>query len=222
MKILHFEKIKSTQDYLKKLKRPKEDVAVIADRQLGGKGTKGRSFSSEKGGAYLSLLKLRPCLAKESYKIMQSSAVAVCRTLAAFGIDAKIKWPNDVFASGRKICGILIENVISGEEVAKSIIGIGININNPLPEELSPIAVSAEEILGAKLQVDEVIATLLYNMYQPYSDSDYMELSMVIGKEITVLKVGQEPFKAIATDVKDGDLIISSGERLSAAEISIK
>ncbi len=223
MKILHFEKIKSTQDYLKKLKNPKEDVAVIAGEQTVGKGTKGRSFSSEKGGVYLSLLKLFPCKAKDSFSIMQSSAVAVCKTLAAFGIKAQIKWPNDIFVGEKKICGILIENMLSGEYVSSSVIGIGLNVNNSLPPFLSDTAISAKEVLGEELPIDSVIATLLYNLYQPTTEYEYKSLSMVLGREITVLRGDGTSLKAVAKDVlPNGNLLLFSGEELSAAEISIK
>ena len=223
MKILHFEKIKSTQDYLKKLKNPKEDVAVIAGEQTVGKGTKGRSFSSEKGGVYLSLLKLFPCKAKDSFSIMQSSAVAVCKTLASFGIKAQIKWPNDIFVGEKKICGILIENMLSGEYVSSSVIGIGLNVNNSLPPFLSDTAISAKEVLGEELPIDSVIATLLYNLYQPTTEYEYKSLSMVLGREITVLRGDGTSLKAVAKDVlPNGNLLLFSGEELSAAEISIK
>ena len=223
MKILNFEKIKSTQDYLKKLKNPKEDVAVIAGEQTVGKGTKGRSFSSEKGGVYLSLLKLFPCKAKDSFSIMQSSAVAVCKTLAAFGIKAQIKWPNDIFVGEKKICGILIENMLSGEYVSSSVIGIGLNVNNSLPPFLSDTAISAKEVLGEELPIDSVIATLLYNLYQPTTEYEYKSLSMVLGREITVLRGDGTSLKAVAKDVlPNGNLLLFSGEELSAAEISIK
>ena len=106
MKTIYFDKIGSTNDYLKKLKNPSEDVLVIAKRQTGGRGTKGRSFICEEGGVYLSLLKLYPCKTKDSFSIMMGSAVAVLKTLSAFDVKAKIKWPNDIYVNGKKICGI--------------------------------------------------------------------------------------------------------------------
>ena len=129
MKTISVASIDSTNTYLKKLKRPKEDTLIIAKKQTGGRGTKGRSFICEEGGVYMSLLKLYPCKAEESFSIMMNSAVAVVNTLSAFDIKAKIKWPNDIIVNGKKICGILIENVFEGEDVAKSIVGIGLNVN---------------------------------------------------------------------------------------------
>ena len=106
MKTIILKKTSSTNDYVKKYIKGGEDVAVFSYEQTGGKGTKGRSFSSEKGGVYLSVLKFKHALsAANSYRIIADTAVAVVKTLAAFGIDAGIKWPNDVLVDGKKICG---------------------------------------------------------------------------------------------------------------------
>lgn len=67
---------------------------------------------------------------------MANASVAVCRTLENYGLTAEIKWPNDVYVQGKKICGILIENVFSGDRISSSVVGIGVNVNNSLPEEL--------------------------------------------------------------------------------------
>lgn len=220
MKIYRYKKLPSTQEKAKRLK-VKEDTAVFADFQTKGKGTKGRSFSSETGGVYLSLIKLYPEKAKDAFKIMVSSAVAVVKTLEAFGIKAGIKWPNDIFVSGKKICGILIENELSGEDIKKSIIGIGINVNSKIPEELKDIAVSAKEILGEPLSVESVGATLLYNLTFDYSIEEYKKHSLVLDRAVTVV-AGDEKFVATAKDITNtGELVLESGEKLSSAEISI-
>ena len=90
MKTISVESIDSTNTYLKNLKKPKEDTLIIAKKQTGGRGTKGRSFICEEGGVYLSLLKLYPCKAKDSFSIMMNSAVAVVKTLSAFDISGRI------------------------------------------------------------------------------------------------------------------------------------
>ena len=77
MKTIIFDCVPSTNDELKKLKNPTEDVLMIAREQSKGRGSKGRSFSCERGGAYLSLLRLRPCAAKDAFSIMSTAATAV-------------------------------------------------------------------------------------------------------------------------------------------------
>ncbi len=222
MKTIIFDEVASTNDELKKLKDPAEDVLMIARRQSGGRGSKGRSFSCEKGGAYLSLLRLNPCKAEESFSIMITAAVAVVKTLAAFDVTASVKWPNDIFAGGKKICGILIENVFEGDTVARSIVGIGVNLNNPLPAELKNTATSVYEITGHKADIDTFVATLAYNLYQKYTIDEYRQSLGILGKKIKIIR-GDETFDGVAKDVlPNGNLLLESGEILTAAEITVR
>lgn len=222
MKIFRYKKLSSTQDRAKSLKRIAEDTAIIAETQSKGKGTKGRSFSSLKGGVYLSYIKLYPCKAKEAFTIMMSSALAVVRTLKAFGVEAKIKWPNDIYVSGKKICGILIENELIGEDIKKSVIGIGINVNSEIPTELRSIAISMKEVLNEESDINSVTATLLYNLTLDYTIEEYKNCNLILGKTVEVIKESGSYF-AVAKDITEsGELILESGEVLSSAEISIK
>ena len=222
MKTIYFEKISSTNDYLKKLKTLKEDTAVIANRQTGGRGTKGRSFICEEGGAYFSLLKLYPCLAKDSFQIMENSALSVVKGLNAFGVTAKIKWPNDIIVNGKKICGILIENVFEGEYVSRSIIGIGINVNNPISEEIKDIAISVKQITGKEIDEKALIATILYNLYLPFSHEEYIKNLLYIGEEVTII-TNKSAYKSIIEQIlPNGYAKLIDGTELSSAEITIR
>ena len=222
MKTISVESIDSTNTYLKNLKKPKEDTLIIAKKQTGGRGTKGRSFICEEGGVYMSLLKLYPCKAKDSFSIMMNSAVAVVKTLSAFDIKAKIKWPNDIIVNGKKICGILIENVFEGDDVAKSIVGIGLNVNNPIAKEIEDIAISTKEVLGKEISVATVTATLVFNLYQPTTYEEYKKHLLYLGEEVTVI-TQKSTYKALIDDIlPNGNLKTSKGEMLSAAEITIR
>lgn len=222
MKTISVASIDSTNTYLKKLKKPNEDTLIIAKKQTGGRGTKGRSFICEEGGVYMSLLKLYPCKAEESFSIMMSSAVAVVNTLHAFDINAKIKWPNDIIVNGKKICGILIENVFEGEYVSKSIVGIGLNVNNPIADEIKDIAISTKEVLGKEISVETVTATLAYNLYQQTTYEEYKKHLLYIGEEVTII-TQKSTYKALIDDIlPNGNLKTREGEILSSAEISIR
>lgn len=222
MKTISLESIDSTNTYLKKIKNPTEDVLVFAKRQTGGRGTKGRSFICEEGGIYLSLLKLYPCDAKDSFSIMMNSALAVVKTLRAFDVKAKIKWPNDIIVNGKKICGILIENVFEGEHVARSIVGIGLNVNNPLADEIKDIAISIKEVLNKEICLQTVLATLVYNLYLPSSYEEYKKHLLYLGEEVT-LTVGGEEKRVIMNGVlENGNLQTSDGEVFSSAEITLR
>ena len=224
MKVIILDKVDSTNDYVKRYIKGGETVAVAAKMQTKGRGTKGRSFISGEGGVYVSVLKFYAGKrAADAYSIISDTAVAVVKTLSAFGLDAKIKWPNDIFVGGKKICGISTESVFKGDFVDHSVIGIGININNDIPPELSEIAVSAKEVLNKQLNVDAVLATLLYNVEQPQEVGLYARYSCVLGKEIIVLKPDGTEYKAVAEEIlPDGRLRLVGGEVLTSAEIKIK
>ncbi len=222
MKTIYTEKISSTNDYLKKLKKPLEDTAIIAKRQTGGRGTKGRSFICDEGGAYFSLLKLYPCQAKDSFQIMENSALSVVKALKAFGVSAKIKWPNDIIVNGKKICGILIENVFEGEYVSRSVIGIGINVNNQIAGEIKDIAISVKEVLNKEIDEKALIATVLYNLYLPLNHEEYVKNLLYIGEEVTII-TNKSTYKSIIEQIlPNGNAKLIDGTELSSAEITIR
>lgn len=220
MKITIFDTLPSTNDYCE-AREFDEDSAIIAREQTGGKGTKGRSFSSPRGGVYLSLVRYYPCKAENAFSLMIASCMAVVKTLEFYGARAGIKWPNDVFLNGKKICGILIKNSFEGENVKKSITGIGVNVNNDIPDNLADIAINLKSVVG-EVDLDEFYNRLVGNLYADYSVEDYRSRNIVLGKEITVVKNG-EARKAVAEDIAaDGSLILKGGERLFCGEVTIR
>lgn len=220
MKITIFDTLPSTNDYCE-TREFGEDTAIIAREQTGGKGTKGRSFSSPRGGVYLSLVLYYPCKAENSFSLMIASCMAVVKTLELYGVSAGVKWPNDVFLNGKKICGILIRNSFEGENVKKSITGIGVNVNNDIPKDLADIAINLKSVVG-EVDIDEFYKRLIENLYADYSVDEYRSRNIVLGKEITVIKNG-ESRKAVAEDVAaDGSLVLKGGERLFYGEVTIR
>ena len=104
MIIEHLKKTDSTNEYIKKYLKKRQDALVRADFQTAGKGTKGRSFISEKGGLYVSKLTFyKNLMVKDAWSIMVDNAMAVVKTLIAFGVEPKIKWPNDIIVNDKKI-----------------------------------------------------------------------------------------------------------------------
>lgn len=220
MKTTIFDTLPSTNDYCE-TREFGEDTAIIAREQTGGKGTKGRSFSSPRGGVYLSLVRYYPCKAENSFSLMIASCMAVVKTLELFGVRAGVKWPNDVFLNGKKICGILIKNSFEGENVKKSITGIGVNVNNDIPKDLADIAINLKSVVG-EVDIDEFYKRLIENLYADYSVDEYRSRNIVLGKEITVIKNG-ESRKAVAEDIAaDGSLVLKGGERLFYGEVTIR
>ena len=220
MKTTIFDTLPSTNDYCE-TREFGEDTAIIAREQTGGKGTKGRSFSSPRGGVYLSLVRYYPCKAENSFSLMIASCMAVVKTLELYGVSADVKWPNDVFLNGKKICGILIKNSFEGENVKKSITGIGVNVNNDIPKDLADIAINLKSVV-CEVDIDEFYKRLIENLYADYSVDEYRSRNIVLGKEITVIKNG-ELRKAVAEDVAaDGSLVLKGGERLFYGEVTIR
>ena len=175
----------------------------------GGRGTKGRSFSSNEGGVFLSKMDFYThfCSA-DTFLIMARAAVAVCKTLAFFGIEAKIKWANDIIVQGKKICGILIENVFAGRNIASSIVGVGLNVCNEFPKELENIAISMREAAGKDFCLEEVEKVLLSELCKPYTMQDYRAFIGFLGEEKTVI-VADECKKVRLLDVNDdGSLLV--------------
>ena len=225
MKIEILDEVQSTNEYIKRYLSSGEDVVVVAKRQTGGKGTKGRSFLSNEGGVYLTALNFyRGFFAKDAFLIMAHAATAVCKTAEHFGLAPEIKWPNDVYLAGKKLAGILIENILEGDLVKASIIGIGLNVNNDLGE-LSDIAISLSAAAGRKIPSEQVKEQLIQNLQKSDGFDDYLARVHFLGSEVTVVE-GGKTYPARAVQIcTDGRLKVErEGQEscLSAAEISLK
>ena len=227
MKIIRFEEISSTNEYAKTLVKDKLSLIVTAKKQSGGKGTKGRSFSSEVGGVYLTKLSFYDDFpAKNACLIMSGAAVAVCKTLEFYGLKPQIKWANDVFVEGKKICGILIENGFSGANISYSIVGIGLNVRNEFPVELQRIAISMKEATGRDFSVEEVTKTLIAYLQEEPSAEEYQKRLGFLRTPVWLVE-GEKTTKVQAVGVTDGlELIVEeeNGIRrlVRAGEVSLK
>lgn len=223
MKYILLEETTSTNDYIKRFSGSGEDVIVCAKRQTAGRGTKGRAFLSEEGGVYFSALTFYDRLpACEAFRIMMHAAVAVCRTAERFSAEPSVKWPNDVLIGERKLCGILIENTLSGGYVRESVVGIGLNVVNDLAA-LGDRAVGLGEFCDAG--AEEVRGVLVEEYAKASSAEEYLRYVRFLGSPVWVAE-GEEEYEAVAREIlPDGRLLIEhNGTRraLSSAEISIR
>lgn len=226
MKWIKFDEIPSTNDYVKSIRDGGEDVIVTAKRQTGGRGTKGRSFSSEEGGVYLSTLRFyKDFLAKDAFKIMSGAAVAVCETLRFFGLTPVIKWSNDIYVNGKKICGILIENTLSGKNISSSIVGVGLNVNTLFCGELSDIATSMLLESGKSFSVEEVTKKLTEELFKERTMEEYRAYLGFMGERVTLI-LGDERVPATLLFVDDEGRLTAeiNGERrvFSSVEVSVR
>lgn len=139
---------------------------VIADEQTAGRGRLDRKWFTPKGTALAFSLILRPSAAEKPHltRIIGLAALAVTDALRTRGLVAQIKWPNDVLLNGRKVAGILVESVWSGEEVDCAVIGVGMNVLKgavPSEELLLFPATSLEESLGPTVEREKILHDIL-------------------------------------------------------------
>lgn len=221
MNIVKLKTVKSTQDFVKKYIKNGADTLVVSQTQKNGRGTKGRAFLSAEGGIYLSHLKFYSALpAQNAFSIVQNYSVAVVRTLRAFGIDAKIKWPNDVLVQGKKICGILTENCLENGQIKYSVVGVGLNVTNQIDQSLCQIAISAKDVVP-NVDFERVLATLIFNLEQPTTFDEYLRLSCVVGKTVRVQTANGDFVQTVTAILPDGRIELADGQKLSSAEIKI-
>lgn len=224
MKIEHLRSVGSTNEYIKQYIKNREDIAVFADIQTDGRGTKGRKFLSVEGGVYFTALTFPKNLASEdSFRIMMHAAVAVCRTAERFSIRPEIKWPNDVHAAGRKLAGILIENGHANGMIDYSIVGIGMNVRNDL-SSLNGIAIGMQDLVSPP-PVEAVRKALLESFLRPSTYEEYLTYVRFFGEKIDISE-GERQYTAIARRIlPDGRLEVETDgaiRALSCAEISLR
>ncbi|HJS19558.1 MAG TPA: biotin--[acetyl-CoA-carboxylase] ligase [Anaerolineales bacterium] len=153
--IRYFDSIGSTND--EALARAASDTpdlsVVIADEQTAGRGRLNRKWFTPKGTALAFSVILRPTVDEKPHltRIVGLAALAVAESLRVQGLPAQIKWPNDILIRGRKVSGILVESVWSGEDADCAVIGIGVNVlkgSVPPADVLQYPATSLEDELG--------------------------------------------------------------------------
>lgn len=225
MKIIELDKVGSTNEYCK-TNDSGEDLCVFAKCQTAGKGTKGRSFISLDGGLYVSVMRhYENFSGEDAFKIMVNGSVAVCKTLESFGISPVIRWANDVLVGGKKICGTLIENTFSSGKITRSIVGIGINVNNKISPEIKQIATSMKEVLGKNLNLQDVKNTFIANLNCNFSIGDYKRYINWFGQPVTVKTENEERVVKAVDVTENGRLLVDwcgNLYEISSAEVSLR
>ena len=191
-----------------------EGAVIIARRQTQGRGRMGRSFFSPSGSGIYMTLVLRPKLPPEkALSLTTMAAVAVSEAIDEIsGQKSAIKWVNDIFLNGKKVCGILTEASISveGGGLDYAVVGIGINVFAPeegFPDEISGVAASVfgSDCPDARNRLAAAVIRGFFSYYKGrvigYAD-EYRKRSFVIGKNVVVSR-GEERFNALVTDIDD-------------------
>ena len=201
-----------------------EFTVVQTDFQTAGKGQNGNVWVSECGKNLLFSILLKPenISSAEQFIISQMIGNAVKDTLSEFANGFTVKWSNDIYWNDKKICGILIENDLSGNKIKHSIIGIGLNINQiNFPKNL-PNPVSLKMITGKSISRKTILENIVKNLKIQYFSQNFTEVRAAYFNNLYrktgffTYQSGDEIFQAKITAVEnDGKLILltKSGEK---------
>jgi BirA family biotin operon repressor/biotin-[acetyl-CoA-carboxylase] ligase len=243
--ILRFESLPSTNTEAARqaaLGAP-EGLCVVAREQTAGRGRQQRAWASPKdAGLYFSVV-LRPRLdAREWPLVTLAAALAVRDALTeACALETDIKWPNDLLASGRKLCGILAETVETPPGRAV-VVGIGVNLNNrAFPPEILETATSVEEQTGSAPDVERLLASLTRSLARHYETLQSaggaaetvreweLYSSFARGRRVRVALAeetfegttrGLEPDGALRVETDDGEIrIVRAGDVMAVRQV---
>jgi BirA family biotin operon repressor/biotin-[acetyl-CoA-carboxylase] ligase len=237
-KIYYYPQVGSTMEIAreKALKGAIEGTLVITDEQVAGRGRLGRIWQSPLGSIALSVI-LYPEIFHLPQLNMLASLAVVNAIKGIAGVEANIKWPNDVLIKGKKVCGIIVESEIKNKRILYAIIGIGINVNlevgclgeMPLP------ATSLADEYGRHLSRLELIRELLVEIERLYlslkQDNDdvfrrWRDNLETLGRRVEVHD-GDNIYKGVAEKVaEDGRLCLrltdGSLKKVTAGDVTLQ
>lgn len=219
--IFLYDSLPSTQVIAKELAVDfaKEGTMVISEEQTSGKGRMSRSWHSPKGaGLWFSFL-LRPDVSlNQAPQLTLLCAVACAQAIEEVSkVVVHIKWPNDIYVNGKKVCGILTELVTDRNQIQSVIIGVGINVNQTaFPEELAEKATSLRLEAGRKVDRTKLLQTFcrqFEKLYETYLSAGFTPIKLLwegyaisIGKEITA-RTPQGTFYGTALGIDEDGIL---------------
>ena len=237
--IHYIRKIGSTQDYARTLlaRGAPDGTLVVSEAQEAGRGRMGRKWFSPKGGLWMSMILFPKMNASGSNLIGLLAATATAETIRQlYGVEANIKWPNDVEIGGRKVGGTLVEAGFRGNTMTHAILGMGINLNvKRFADELSTKATSLQKTLGKPVNRESFLSALLarfdflYGMLMRDGSADVISraesLMPMIGRKISISGAVDKSEGVALNLCSDGALAVrlSSGAlaKLYAEEVSV-
>ncbi len=212
-----------------------EGTIVIAEAQTAGRGRFGRRWVSPAGVNLYFTVVLRPD-ADRLRRLSIITPLAVVRAVRIVtGLEAKIKWPNDVLIGDKKLAGILIETVMAGDTVDFALLGIGVNVNLDVATypEIASIATSLRTELGHEISRELLLLALFKELEQLYLETsaksaldEWRSLLVTLGHEVKAT-TGNRVEEGVAEDVDaSGDLILrrTNGSRviIAAGDVTLR
>jgi len=226
-KIIGLNETESTNAYARNIETNKLEngTIIISQFQTSGRGYNKNSWESEAGKNITCSIILLPekIKAEDQYVISKFVSLAITDYLSIKGIVAKIKWPNDIYIGDKKIAGILIENSVKGEYIDKTIIGIGININQESFKSDAPNPISLKNITKSEYSISHELEELIRFLNHWYNqvvedkngmiDKDYKQKMYRID-ELSVFSDNTKKFEGYIKGVnKFGQLMIETTEK---------
>jgi len=219
MNIIKINECDSTNNYALSCRSTmlfRDGLVIVSDYQTSGKGQRGSKWISERGKNLLVTIVMEPKISiDKQFEISKITSLSILDCLHSLGINAKIKWPNDILVGMKKISGILIQNLISKKIISHSIIGIGLNVNQLKFETYKNIPTSLRLELGKNFDIEEVQNKLLYsfqnrvNSYLKESsiNSDFNK-ELFRKDKVSSFKSSTNKFDGIIRGVNDRGLLI--------------
>ena len=172
--IYHLGTTTSTNDDARDAKYRHGDI-VWAEHQTAGRGQRGHKWLSPEGEnlTFTMVVEPRFLAVAEQFLLCEAMSVALTDTFAAYGIDTRIKWTNDIYAGDRKLEGVLIEHNYSGQTLSRSLLGIGINVNQTKFDPSLPNPVSMAQLTGRRYDRREVLETFERCMLARYDQLEH-------------------------------------------------
>ncbi|MEG1413050.1 MAG: biotin--[acetyl-CoA-carboxylase] ligase [Acidaminococcaceae bacterium] len=236
------ETVRSTNEVAKKLANEgcEHGLVCITEEQSNGKGRLARGwFTPFARGVWFSVVLKPQFMPSEASKCTLLAAVAVVKAVNTYpGIEAKIKWPNDILLQGKKLVGILTEMNAEFGHINYIVIGIGLNVNIPreiIPEELQDTAISLMDVSTTPINRAELLAKVLKNIEDLYEQvlvdgfapvlAEWRKYSATLGQQVKVI-APDETYLGTALDIdEEGLLLVQRGakiEKVIAGDVSIR
>ena len=172
-KTVHFAKeTDSTNEWCKRLSKEGAEHGTLAvtEFQSAGKGRLGRRWTAPEGSSIMMSVLLRPDFEPQYASMLTLvMGLSVAQAVRELDIEVSIKWPNDIYWNEKKICGILIENDLSGHHIGRSISGIGVNINQEVFRSDAPNPVSLKQITREDHDRYLILANIMKRIKEYYT-----------------------------------------------------
>ena len=235
--IVYFDETDSTNRQARMLAKngAKHGTLVIADTQRAGRGRRGRGWISPAGeGIFMSLIVRPDVHPSQVARMSLSLALAVARAIRReTGLDARIKWPNDIVIRGCKICGLLLEMDATVEKVESIVAGVGINVHQTqFDEEIAHTASSLDLLTGKRLSRSAIVRAFLaeFERTQALSDEEMMReyrgFSATIGQRVQVIALDGTYTGTAKGITQSGSLLVEDDDgivkEVLAADVSVR